>query len=71
MKGQSVNIVQPLPVIFLQIPGRGIVVALRSQANIKIPCGIFKISGNLLRYNFRISGLRLDLDIVDPHAGTL
>ena len=45
--------------------------ALRSQSIIKMPCGIFQIAGDLLRYTFRIGGLRLDLNIVDPHICTL
>ncbi|WP_167353607.1 hypothetical protein [Kosakonia oryziphila] len=45
--------------------------ALRSQAIIKMPGGIFNISGDLLHYVFRIGGLRLDLNVVDPHVCTL
>ncbi len=45
--------------------------ALRSQPIIKMPRSIFQTAGDLLRYAFRIGGLRLDLDIVDPHICTL
>ncbi|WP_157032727.1 hypothetical protein [Erwinia typographi] len=44
--------------------------ALLSQIIIKMPCGILKVSGDLLRFTFRIGGLCLDLDIVNPHVCT-